>query len=259
MDFTLKLIDKVGKGYLSYSSIKYALKDMRLWEMYMKGQLKKESAAFTFGGMYDCMLFTPDEFDKRYFVLDDSEIVNAIVTERPQITSPRMTAKYKNWLKDYEEEVAEKGMEMISQEDVTKSEEMIQRLKDTGVLEGYLQGDYQHEFSTDLDGIPVRGFLDCLGANYITDLKSARDLMKFRYDVRSFDYDIQAHIYTQVLGIDTFYWVAQEKNYPYPIGVFEATEETLESGRAKFNRAVQLIQMYLEEKDCNTYYIFDRI
>ena len=96
MDFSLKLIDKVGKGYLSYSSIKYALKDMRLWEMYMKGQLKKESAAFTFGGMYDCMLFTPDEFDKRYFILDDSEIVEAIVTERPTITSPRMTSKYKN-------------------------------------------------------------------------------------------------------------------------------------------------------------------
>lgn len=259
MDLTLKLIDKVGKGYLSYSSIKYALKDMRLWEMYMKGQLKKESAAFTFGGAYDCMLFTPDEFDKRYFILDDSEIVNDIVTERPQITSPRMTAKYKKWLKDYEDDVAEKGLEMISQEDITKAEEMIQRLKDTGVLDAYLQGDYQHEFNTELDGIPVRGFLDCLGKNYITDLKSARDLMKFRYDVRSFDYDIQAHIYTQVLGIDTFYWVAQEKNYPYPIGVFEATEETLESGRAKFNRAVQLIQLYLEEKDCNTYYIFDTI
>ena len=88
MDLTLKLIDKVGKGYLSYSSIKYALKDMRLWEMYMKGQLKKESAAFTFGGAYDCMLFTPDEFDKRYFILDDSEIVNDIVTERPQIPRP---------------------------------------------------------------------------------------------------------------------------------------------------------------------------
>ena len=36
-----QLTDKVGKGHLSYSSIKYALGDMRLWEMYMRGQLKK--------------------------------------------------------------------------------------------------------------------------------------------------------------------------------------------------------------------------
>ena len=37
------LEEAVGKPHLSYSSLKYALGDMRLWEMYMRGQLKKES------------------------------------------------------------------------------------------------------------------------------------------------------------------------------------------------------------------------
>ena len=56
---SVQLAEAVGKGHLSYSSIKYALQDMRLWEMYMRGQLKKESDALTFGSMYDCLLFTP--------------------------------------------------------------------------------------------------------------------------------------------------------------------------------------------------------
>ena len=45
-----QLMERVGKPHLSYSSLKYALGDMRLWEMYMKGQLKKESEA--------CLLYT---------------------------------------------------------------------------------------------------------------------------------------------------------------------------------------------------------
>ena len=46
-----RLQESVGKPHLSYSSLKYALGDMRLWEMYMRGQLKKESEALTFGSM----------------------------------------------------------------------------------------------------------------------------------------------------------------------------------------------------------------
>ena len=36
------LEERVGKPHLSYSSLKYALGDMRLWELYMRGKLKKE-------------------------------------------------------------------------------------------------------------------------------------------------------------------------------------------------------------------------
>ena len=52
----------MGKPHLSYSSLKYALGDMRLWEMYMRGKLKKESEALSFGSLYDLMLFEPDKF-----------------------------------------------------------------------------------------------------------------------------------------------------------------------------------------------------
>ena len=63
------LEERVGKPHLSYSSLKYALGDMRLWEMYMRGKLKKESEALSFGSLYDLMLFEPDKFKDYYYTL----------------------------------------------------------------------------------------------------------------------------------------------------------------------------------------------
>jgi hypothetical protein len=79
-----RLEESVGKPHLSYSSLKYALGDMRLWEMYMRGQLKKESEALYFGSLYDLLLFEPEKFEDAYFVLDDTDIVSSIGGKFPQ-------------------------------------------------------------------------------------------------------------------------------------------------------------------------------
>ena len=238
---SIKLAEAVGKGHLSYSSIKYALQDMKLWEMYMKGQLFKESEALTFGSMYDCLLFTPENFDKQFMALNDSAQCKEIGGR-----APRMTNKYKAWVKDYHEDAEEKGVKLIGEDDFKKANEMIERLKVSGVLETYLIGNYQHEFNQEINGIPVRGFLDCLNKDYISDHKTTRSLSSFRYAVKDYGYDIQAYIYCSVLGIDKFYWVAQEKAYPFAIGVYEASEETLARGEQKFNKAVERITRYLD-------------
>jgi hypothetical protein len=78
MEFANKLQNITGKDYVSYSSIKYALADMRLFELYMAGKLKKESAALSFGSVYDLLLFEPHKFEEQYVVFDDSEIIESI-------------------------------------------------------------------------------------------------------------------------------------------------------------------------------------
>lgn len=252
---SIKLAENVGKGHLSYSSIKYALQDMKLWEMYMRGQLKKESDALTFGSMYDCLLFTPEEFDDRFMVLNDSAKCEEIGGR-----APRMTNKYKAWVKEFEETAKENNLKLIGEDDYKKAVEMIQRLVVSGVRDEYLLGNYQHEFNQEIHGVPVRGFLDCLNDNYISDHKTTRSLKQFRYAVKDYGYDIQAYIYCSVLGLDKFYWVAQEKAYPFAIGVYEASEETLLSGREKFERAVERINWYLDNKrSTDTFYIKSKI
>ena len=146
---SIKLAEATGKGHLSYSSIKYALQDMRLWEMYMKGQLKMKSDALTFGSMYDCLLFTPEEFDGQFFVLNDKEKCDEIGGR-----APKMTNKYKDWVKQFVEEADDKGLTMVSGADLEKAKEMIERLKVSGVHDKYLKGEYQYEFNKEMGRVP---------------------------------------------------------------------------------------------------------
>ena len=240
MNMREQLTERVGKPHLSYSSLKYALGDMRLWEMYMKGQLKKESEALTFGSMYDMLLFEPDKARERYYTLDDSEVIASIGGK-----SPRNTKRYREW-KAEEQTKRSSDKELASEADWKKAHEMIQRLKDCGLYDKrFAGGKYQVEFNVDIDGVPLKGFLDCIQDDCIIDSKSSRSIDKFRYDVNSWSYDIQAYIYTKVFDIPNFYWVVQEKAYPFYPADVKCTEETLFRGEMKFHQALENIQAYL--------------
>lgn len=234
-----RLQESVGKPHLSYSSLKYALGDMRLWEMYMRGQLKKESEALTFGSLYDMLLFEPEKAHDTYFVLSDDDIVADIGGKYP-----RSTKRYKEW--KAEQTAANVGKELASQEDWKKAHEMIQRLKDCGLYDKrFAGGKFQVEFNVDIDGVPLKGFLDCLQDDSIIDSKSSRSIDKFRYDVNSWSYDIQAYVYTKVFDIPDFYWVVQEKAFPFYPADVKCSEETLFRGEMKFHQALENIQAYL--------------
>ncbi len=245
-----RLKESVGKPHLSYSSLKYALGDMRLWEMYMRGQLKKESEALYFGSLYDLLLFEPEKFEDAYFVLDDTDVVNSIGGK-----FPRNTKRYREWKAEQVEKNPTK--ELASEADVKKAKEMIQRLKDCGVYDKrFAGGRFQVEFNEDVDGVPLKGFLDCLqDGEFIVDSKSSRSIDKFRYDVNSFSYDIQAYVYTKVFGLKDFYWVVQEKAYPYYPADVKCSEETLFRGEMKFHQALENVNNWLNgTKKTEEYY-----
>jgi hypothetical protein len=245
-----RLEESVGKPHLSYSSLKYALGDMRLWEMYMRGQLKKESEALHFGSLYDLLLFEPEKFEDAYFVLDDTDIVSSIGGK-----FPRNTKRYREWKAEQVEKNPTK--ELASEADVKKAQEMIQRLKDCGLYDSrFAGGRFQVEFNEDIDGVPLKGFLDCLqDGKFIVDSKSSRSIDKFRYDVNSFSYDIQAYVYTKVFGLKDFYWVVQEKAYPYYPADVKCSEETLFRGEMKFHQALENINNWLNgTKKTEEYY-----
>jgi hypothetical protein len=65
--------------------------------------------------------------------------------------------------------------------------------------------------------------------------------------VNSWSYDIQAYIYTSVFGIKDYYWVVQEKAYPFYPALVKCSEETLFRGEMKFNEAVDNIKQWLSE------------
>ena len=61
IDIPQALQERYNKPHLSYSSLKVALTDMAKFDQYMKGELKFQSHALTFGTLYDMLLFERDK------------------------------------------------------------------------------------------------------------------------------------------------------------------------------------------------------
>jgi len=237
-----QLQERYGKPHLSYSSLKYALGDMRQFEKYMRREMFKESDALRFGSLYDCLLLTPNLAPDQYIVMDEEELIKGI-----KARNIKATKEYKERVKTFQDTAKDSGRTVVTSEDWQKAEHMISRLDDEGLLDRVLTGgEPQVEFNEDVDGIPLKGFIDYLHPDYVCDSKSSRSMDKFRYDVNSFCYDIQAYIYTLVTGKSDFYWLVQEKTDPYYPGVVKCTDKTLFAGEMKFNEAVANIQQWLE-------------
>lgn len=244
-----QLEERYGKPHLSYSSLKHALGDMRQFEMYMRGELYKTSDALTFGSLYDCLLLTPSEAPSLYTVVPEEELKKGITAK-----NIKATKEYGKRLAAFKEEAERQGKTVVTDEDWQRARDMIDRLSDEGVLDDVLSGGQpQVEFNEDIDGVPLKGFIDYLHPDFVLDSKSTRSMSKFRYDVNSFCYDIQAYIYTLVTGKRDFYWLVQEKNEPFYPGVVKCSEKTLFAGEMKFNEALENIREWLshDEADLN--------
>tara|TARA_R110000787_G_scaffold7610_1_gene25771 strand:+ start:3400 stop:4197 length:798 start_codon:yes stop_codon:yes gene_type:complete len=265
MDIIKKLKEKTGgkKDYLSYSTIKYGhpTGDMRLFELKFQDKIKYTTPALQFGSLYDCLLLTPEDFDKRFIMLEDDDIVENLKAKG--MKNPRATKVYKEYVANIEQENPNK--EIVNIDDHTKAIDMITRLEDCGIKDLYLTGDCQAEFKrpipTDNHGdIMIRGFLDCLGDTFISDSKSTQSVQGLRYDIKKYMYSLQSYLYCEAYGIWDFYWVAQEKAYPYLPAVYKASEETLNLGKKQFNEAIDNIARFIEsDRGSETHYRIDTI
>lgn len=241
MDLSAQLQEHYGKPHLSYSSLKHALGDMRYWEMYMRGEIKHSSDALTFGNLYDCLLLTPSLAPEQFAVLNDAEMEKGI-----KAVNIKNTKEYKSRLAEFTAEAEETGKIVVTEADWKSARDMIDRLADEGLLDDVLSGGQpQVEFNETIEGIPLRGFIDYLHPDFVLDSKSTRSMKKFRYDVGSFCYDIQAYIYTLVTGKRDFYWLVQEKNEPYYPGLVKCSEKTLFTGEMKFDDAITNVKNWL--------------
>jgi len=111
-----------------------------------------------------------------------------------------------------------------------------------------------------VQGLPVRGKADILKkGEYIADVKTTMDGVKditlkngevtnqFKFTIQKYDYDLQAYLYTQLYDVPDFYWLVIDKTTT-DIGVFKASEATLESGRLKLDAAVALYNAFFVDE-----------
>ena len=247
MNIPEKLQERYNKPHLSYSSIKQALGDMAQFDRYMRGEIIYKSDALDFGTLYDMLLFEREKAMNHYVVMSETHILAQLSDKARNSKKPSLTSEYKAAVQALKTQAIEEDKNIVSHNDWQMANDMIDRLYTCGLMDTYLSGEYQVEFNDDIKGVQVKGFLDCLGNGFISDSKSARSVSKFRYAVKDFCYDVQAYIYTTVFGIKDFYWVAQEKTYPYLHALIKCSDETIFVGEMKFNDAVNRIRKFLEQ------------
>lgn len=237
-----QLEEVYGKRHLSYSSLKYALGDMTLWDMYMRGQLKKESEALSFGTLYDTLLFDRQVAMNNFIVLDEKRVLEETGSKA------KTNSKYIARMEELRASLKE-GQQFVSPEDWKQANEMIDRLTECGLVDLRFSGDYQVPINVSLHGIPIKGFVDCLNVDSIVDSKTTKSIKSFKYSVYDFGYDIQAYIYCSVFDMPRFYWVAQEKTFPYLPADIKCSDEVLFSGEMRFETAVGNIQKFLNDEN----------
>lgn len=86
-------------------------------------------------------------------------------------------------------------------------------------------------------------------------LKDGTVTNQFKFTIDSYDYDLQAYLYTTLFEVPDFYWLVVDKATT-DIGIFKASEETLQSGKDKAEAAVALYEAFFVDSivDLNEYY-----
>ena len=152
MEFSLKLQEKTSKTYLSYSSIKHALNDMRAFELYMAGKLKKESPASTSVACTTCCCSSLDKHVETYQVIDHEQIMDKMSDRVKSLKNPKSSSEYKAAVQQLKTEAIEEDKQLVDESDWKTAYYMVKRLVDSGVKSKYLQGDYQVEFNEFIKG-----------------------------------------------------------------------------------------------------------
>lgn len=236
-DVTNEAYQNDFRSYISSSDIRRLLRS----PAHFRNPAKMESAAMAFGTLVHTFVLEPHVAEARYRTRAD---VDGRTKEGKAV-------------RDWEQSLtAQQGVQFISRSDydaaVSIATSVRTHLGATSLLTGGMA-----EVSGTADnfcGINARIRPDYLTDGHIVDLKTCVDARgdAFVRSVLNYGYDVQAAYYLDVAeAIDgkkrKFYWVAVEKDTPFAVSVYEASDAMIERGRAQYKRAIEL---YLE---CATY------
>ena len=234
------------KKVLSYSSAKWLLKSPKYFlEQFDKPM--KETQALRDGKLIHTYLLEPLKYKNLTFI----------------DTSSKATKVWK-------EAVAKFGAENT----YTTKEKYINRRVTKSFIANNICRSYINESETEVpgiitvDNIPFRGKADLLGEDYVADVKTTNDGVaelnlgngttknQFEYAVSKYDYDMQAYLYTIMFNKPRFIWLVIDK-VTLDVGVFEASKELLERGKAKLDQAIELYGTFFVDKliDLDQYHI----
>ena len=223
-----------GKQFLSNSDISTLLSNpLGL------GRDDKSSSAILIGSYFHTALLEPDK-------LKNFKVIAA---------ASRNTKVYKD---------KSEGKLCLLQSEVDNIKLMTDKINQTKICEDLIRDakvDYEVPNIVELEGIMWKGKADVVNhkEDLVIDLKTTADINKFRSSAFRYNYDSQAFIYKELFGYD-FIFMAIDKTTKQ-IGIFECSEEFLNSGYMKVKNAGKIYELFYKDKDFdpNQYFISETL
>ena len=223
----------IGKQYISNSDIGTLLKNPKLF-----GVSREDDINLAKGRLFHQMLLEPEK-----------------VIDFPTIdVSSRNTKKYKEFITE------EIPFALLTKE-VEQVNSYVHAIDSNFAFFNIIEGS-EHEVPVigELFGVPFKGKADIVTEYDVYDLKTTRNIHEFKWSARKYNYDSQAYIYQELFGKPmTFLVVCKET---LQTGKFVCTENFVDGGREKVERAVEVYKRFFGEnpmEDINSYYISEEL
>lgn len=114
----------------------------------------------------------------------------------------------------------------------------------------YLKGDIEISHYGTLNDIPVRVRPDCIGTNWISDIKTCQSSNpdKFKWVIKDWAYHLQAVFYCEMLGFNpkNFRFIACSTNTPYKCELVSLSDDNIERGKYAWRKAWFYWTKYLD-------------
>jgi hypothetical protein len=167
---------------------------------------------------------------------------------------------------DYKEFCAEnEGKLILPNKDYDTVHGMYDKLQKVQEVTDLMGFDFQAEVPAVMDWytetgevIKLKGKADSIVTgeheNYLVDLKTtAKPLDEWTRNAR-WMYAQQAYLYTELFNLDEFYFLVIEKEFPYEVGIYRASESFLELGARELDKSIELYQKLFLSGEFRPYY-----
>ena len=203
------------KTRLSYSSLKAFAKSPNHYLLYKQRKMKP-TPAMQLGSIADCLILTPERFEREYSVL-------------PEIDRRTKEGKaiYETFLEDAQ------GKELVKMETYREAKSIADVVIHHREAMELLQGQKQVELSGEIHGIEFRGFADAVNSNSIIDLKTTQDASPSAFQKQAYNlmYHLQCAIYLELSGAQNFFWVAVENKAPHNVAIYAPDQDFKDRGQ----------------------------
>ena len=212
---------------------------------YFKGT-QKETPALIFGRAQHCLLLEPDLFDSRFYAIDDTEICKEIGGK-----VPRNTNAYREWIGSIREENANR--QELSLQDITDIKNMIDKAMSYKQIRELVESAYKKEtiYTNTIKQIKCKCKVDGINpSNFIIDYKSTKEpatLYNWLKIKKKYKYDRQASFYKDITKVKSFWFIVQEKTYPYTICLVEQSEDSYIKGCEEYEIGLDMYKRHFIE------------